>query len=424
VHLLTLGLNHTTAPLAVRERISFAGDALPKAILNLQGQLAPHASETAILSTCNRTEVYCVTKQPELAQAQIAGWLDRASEPSRPSQREAIAPYLYALPDDASVRHAFRVACGLESMVLGEPQILGQMKQAARVAHEAGSMGTMLHQLFQRSFTVAKQVRSSTEIGAHSTSLAATAVKLAKRVFGPLETSRILFIGAGEMIELAATHFAAQTPERIVVANRTVERANRLAASLGGQAIALTELPERFAEFDVIVSCTASSLPIIGLGQVERALKARRNKPILIFDLAVPRDVEPEISKLRNVFLYSVDDLGRHVDLSLQSRRAAVESAELIIESQVKEFLQWISTRSAVPQIQALHARAQRLKESEIARALKMLDSGRDPAQVLHALANSMTSKYLHGPIRLLNQPHHNAHNINELIDQLIPEHR
>jgi glutamyl-tRNA reductase len=234
----------------------------------------------------------------------------------------------------------------------------------------------------------------------------------------------VLFIGAGEMIELAATHFAAQSPQRLVVANRTVERAARLADANGGEAISLADLPARFAEFDIIITCTASSLPIIGLGQVERALKARRSKPILIVDLAVPRDVEPEVGKLSDVFLYTVDDLGRQIDSNLQCRRAAVESAELIIETQVKSFLQWISTRSAVPQIQALHARAQRLKEIELARAVKMLGNGRDPAEVLSALANALTSKYLHGPIRLLNQPSEDPALVHQLIDQLIPEHR
>jgi glutamyl-tRNA reductase len=226
------------------------------------------------------------------------------------------------------------------------------------------------------------------------------------------------------MIELAATHFAAQSPQRLVVANRTVERAALLAQANGGEAISLSDLPARFAEFDIIVTCTASSLPIIGLGQVERALKARRSKPILIVDLAVPRDVEPEVGKLSDVFLYTVDDLGRQVDSNLQCRRAAVESAELIIETQVKSFLQWISTRSAVPQIQALHARAQRLKEAELNRALKLLAQGRDPAEVLGTLANALTSKYLHGPIRLLNQPSEDSHLVHHLIDQMIPEHR
>ena len=308
MHLLTLGLNHTTAPLSLREKVAFPGDALRDAIADLRGQLRAMLPEAAILSTCNRTEIYCATPDPQDAQTAIARWMAERNRIGAPSQ---LLEHLYARPNDHAVRHAFRVASGLDSMVLGEPQILGQMKDAARIAQEADALGTHLHQLFQRTFAVAKEVRSQTEIGAHSVSMAAAGVRLAQRLFEDLRATSVLFVGAGEMIELAATHFAAQHPRRITVANRTAERAHKLAQRFGGQSLRLGDLPDSLAEHDIIVSCTASSLPIIGLGMVERALKARRRRPIFMIDLAVPRDIEPEVARLNDVFLYTVDDTGR-----------------------------------------------------------------------------------------------------------------
>ncbi|HYF57705.1 MAG TPA: glutamyl-tRNA reductase, partial [Burkholderiaceae bacterium] len=302
MHLLTLGLNHTTAPLSLREKVAFPGDALRDAVADLRRQLASVLPETAILSTCNRTEIYCATPDPAGAHQEIARWMAERNRIGAPSE---LTEHLYARPDGAAVRHAFRVASGLDSMVLGEPQILGQMKDAARVAQEADALGTHLHQLFQRTFAVAKEVRSQTEIGAHSVSMAAAGVRLAQRLFEDLKDTSVLFVGAGEMIELAATHFVAQHPKRVAVANRSVERAERLAQRFGARALRLAELPDTLAEHDIVVSCTASSLPIIGLGMVERALKARRRKPIFMIDLAVPRDIEPEVARLDDVFLYT-----------------------------------------------------------------------------------------------------------------------
>jgi glutamyl-tRNA reductase len=421
MHLLTLGLNHTTAPLALREKVAFPGDALRDAVADLRSQLRSLVPESAILSTCNRTEIYCATPAPNDAQAGIARWM---AERNRLGASSQLLEHLYARPNDQAVRHAFRVASGLDSMVLGEPQILGQMKDAARVAQEADALGTHLHQLFQRTFAVAKEVRSQTEIGAHSVSMAAAAVRLAQRLFEDLRETSVLFVGAGEMIELAATHFVAQHPRRITVANRTAERASKLAQRLGGQSMRLADLPDTLAEHDIVVSCTASSLPLVGLGMVERALKARRHRPMFMIDLAVPRDIEPEVARLDDVFLYTVDDLGKLVQAGIENRQAAVEQAEAIIESRVDAFMHWLSSRQSVPAIRTLHARGEALKRAELERARRALARGDDPRAVLEALANGLAAKFLHGPTTLLARPGPEQQQLGALIDRLLPEDR
>ncbi len=417
MHLLTLGLNHQTAPLSLRERVAFPGESLRTALAELRQRLSTVAPESAILSTCNRTEIYCATGAPQEAQTAITGWLDarHSIEP------RTLQSHLYMLPNGEAVRHAFRVAAGLDSMVIGEPQILGQMKQAARIAHEAGALGSHLHQLFQRSFEAAKVVRSTTEIGAHSVSMAAGAVRLARRIFEDLRETRILFVGAGEMIELAATHFAAQHPRQIVVANRTLERASRLAQRFGAESLRLADLPDRLDQFDIVVSCTASSLPIIGLGMVERATRARRRRPMFMVDLAVPRDIEAEVSRLDDVFLCTIDDLGRQVMAGSENRLAAVAQAEAIIETRVDAFMQWMATRQAVPAIRSLHARGEALKQAELERAQRALARGEPPAAVIESLARALTSKFLHGPTALLHGPAAQREQLLPLIDQLLP---
>jgi glutamyl-tRNA reductase len=294
----------------------------------------------------------------------------------------------------------FRVASGLDSMVLGEPQILGQMKQAARVAENAGTLGTLLHKLFQKTFAVAKEVRSTTAIGANIVSMAAATVHLAERIFENIAEQKVLFIGAGEMVELCAAHFAAQKPKRITVANRTLERGEALAARFSGDAMRLDEIGERLAEYDVVVSCTASPLPIIGLGMAERAIKARRHRPMVMVDLAVPRDIEPEIAQLDDVFLYTLDDLGAIVESGLESREKAVVEAEAIIASRVDGFLHWLAAREAVPTIRALRDTAERMRRHEVEHALKLLAKGEDPQRVLEALSHGLTNKLMHGPDR------------------------
>jgi glutamyl-tRNA reductase len=310
-----------------------------------------------------------------------------------------LVSHSYVMEDRAAARHAFRVAAGLDSMVLGEPQILGQMKQAVRLADEAGTLGTTLHQLFQRSFSVAKEVRTSTEIGAHSISMAAAAVRLASQLFEDLSQIKVLFVGAGEMIELVATHFAARTPKSMALANRTLERGERLASRFGGEAIRLSDMPNRLHEFDAVISCTASSLPIIGLGAVERALKARRRRPMFMVDLAVPRDIEPEVAQLPDVYLYTVDDLSALVQTASEKRQAAVEQAEAIIDAGVVSFSHWLDQRAAVPLIQALNRQADDWGATELGRARKLLARGEPVEQVLEALARGLTHKMLHGTL-------------------------
>ena len=391
--LFALGLNHQTAPLPVRERVVFHVERLRDALLELKRGLA---REAAILSTCNRTELYVSGDEPDA----FARWLAQYHH----LQPDGLQPYLYTLPSEQAVRHAFRVASGLDSMVLGEPQILGQMKEAARAAQSAGTLGTVLHKLFQRSFAVAKEVRTTTRIGASSVSMASAAVKLAARIFPSLKDQRVLFIGAGEMIELCATHFAAQGPARITVANRTLERGERLAHRFNGTAIELRSLAEHLHEHDVIVTCTASSLPILGKGLVERALRQRRRRPIFMVDLGVPRDIEQEAGELDDVFLYTVDDLADIVSANLDARRSAVEQAEAIIETQVGQFMHWMQVRANVPLIRSLRERAEQARLHELERARRLLARGEDPAQVLDALSHGLANKLMHPPTQALNE--------------------
>ena len=391
-----LGLNHHTAPLDLRGRFAFALDQMAPALAGLRQSHARHP-EAAILSTCNRTEVYCASDNVQIDHT--LGWLAQAGD----VPAHALRDHAYVLQNDQAARHAFRVASGLDSMVLGEPQILGQMKSAVRAAEDAGALGQTLNQLFQRSFAVAKQVRSSTEIGAHSISMAAAAVRLAGNLFEDLREIKVLFVGAGEMIELAATHFAARRPKSIAIANRTLERGERLATRFGAEVMRLAELPERLHEFDAIVSCTASTLPIIGLGAVERALKKRRHRPIFMVDLAVPRDIEPEVKALQDVYLYTVDDLAQVVQTGHANRQAAVAQAEAIIDAGVQSFMHWVDQRDpaggVVPVIQQLNAQADEWRATELARARKRLAKGEDVEAVLEALSRGLTQKMLHGAL-------------------------
>ena len=394
MQLFTFGINHQTAPLAVREQMAFNVESMEPALHNLVEQGA--AKEATILSTCNRTEVYCSTQAPE----KIVAWLANYHQ----MEARDIEPYLYTLPREQAVKHAFRVASGLDSMVLGEPQILGQMKQAVRYAEQAGTLGFLLHKLFQRTFSVAKDVRTQTEIGANLISMAAAAVRLAERIFPSISEQNVLFIGAGEMIELNAVHFAARTPKCITVANRTLERAQVLARRINGNAITLNELPEQLAHHDIIVTCTASPLPILGKGMVERALKQRKHRPLFIVDLAVPRDVEEEVSELDDVFLYTVDDLAEVVRDGLDARQGAVREAEVIIDSSVANFIHWMESREVVPTIRALRDNAERHRRHEMEKALRLLAKGEDAAAVLESLSNGLTNKFLHAPTHTLNQ--------------------
>jgi glutamyl-tRNA reductase len=398
VDVLTFGLNHVSAPVSVRERVSLPMELLKPALEGLRSTFGGAVREAAILSTCNRTEIYCAADRSVIER--VPAWL----ADFRQLDDSQLRPHLYKHTQNDAVRHAFRVASGLDSMVLGETQILGQMKTAVRAAEEAGSMGTLLHQLFQKTFSVAKEVRSQTAIGEDSVSMAAAAVRLAERVFGDLTQVKVLCVGAGEMMELCATHFAAQRPAHMVVANRTLDRAESLAGKFSAGTMRLADLPDRLADFDVVVSCTASSLPILGLGMVERATRARRRRPIVMVDLAVPRDIEPEVARLDDVYLYSVDDLGRVVQNATESRQAAVVQAEAIIETRVQNFMHWMDSRAVVPVIRDLHEAADELRAAELDRARKALARGEPADQVLEQLAHGLTQKYLHGPLAALNQ--------------------
>lgn len=408
MRLLTLGLNHATAPLSVRERVAIPRDALAPTLAALTGRFADTVPHAVLLSTCNRTEIYAAANAdadalPSL-RAELARWMAERHD----TAPEALAAHWYWHVDDDAVRHACRVASGLDSMVIGEPQILGQMKEAAREAEAVGTLGTPLRQAIDRSFAVAKAVRSGTAIGSASVSMAAAAVRLSQRIFESLADQRVLFVGAGEMIDLVATHFAAQRPKAIAVANRTLERGQALAARLAASgvpthAMLLSELPDELGRFDIVVSSTASTLPLIGLGMVERASKLRKRKPMFMVDLGVPRDIEREVGQLADVYLYTVDDLGQVVASGLEQRRAAVDEAEAIIDREVGQFMRWLQgRRGAVPAIRELHQRGDALRSAELERAKRRLARGDDPGAVLESLAQGITNKFLHGPTQLL----------------------
>ena len=392
--LFAFGINHNTAPLDVREQVSFEPARLDEALRDLVDH--EPVREAAIVSTCNRTEIYCSTSKPDRA----IGWFARFHH----LDANKIEPFIYSLPEAQAVDHAFRVACGLDSMVLGEPQILGQMKDAVRSAEQAGTLGSVLHKLFQSSFSVAKDVRTRTEIGSSSISMAAAAARVAERIYPSIAEQTILFVGAGEMIELCATHFTARNPRAISFANRTTERARELAGRFGAATIPLNDLPQQLPLFDIVVSSTASPLPIFGKGMIERCIRARRHRPMLMIDLAVPRDIEAEVADLDDVFLYTVDDLGKIVREGMDVRRAAVEQAEAIIRSGVGAFMHWLDTREVVPAIRAFRERTEQMRRNEIARAIAAVERGEDPKTVLEQFSRSLTNKFLHAPTSILKQ--------------------
>jgi len=397
--LVAFGLNHKTAPLSVREQAAFAPEHLPEALHDLTRHGG--VSEATILSTCNRTELYCQLENSDDSHA-LKWFCDYHR-----LQPGAIRPHLYVHPGSSAVKHAFRVASGLDSMVLGEPQILGQMKEAFALAHRAGATGKILNRMFQQTFAVAKQVRTDTAIGASAVSVAYAAVSLARRIFNRLSEQTVLLLGAGETIELVARHLKEQGTERIIVANRTLERAQSFATTYRAEAITLAEMPERLNEADIVISSTASQLPILGKGTVERALRVRRHRPIFMVDIAVPRDIEPEVGELDDVYLYTVDDLQQVVQESLQSRQEAAKEAEKIIDLQVVNFMYWVKSLDSVPTIRALREGAEVLRETELQRAQQRLAQGEDPGKVLAHLARALTNKFTHAPTSALKRADH-----------------
>ncbi len=394
--LLAIGLNHKTAPIEVRERLTFGPDIVAGALRDLTGRAGVH--EAVVLSTCNRTEVYCAIDDG--GEETVRNWLGgfHGIEPER------VNPYLYAHAGRDAITHLLRVASGLDSMVLGEPQILGQVKGAFQTASDCAATGKLLCRLFQHTFSVAKTVRTDTAIGNSPVSVAFAAVSLARQIFSDLSRQTALLIGAGETIELAARHLHQNGIGRIIVANRTVERAHELAAQFDGFSIALTELPNHLAEADIVIASTASPLPVLGKGAVERALKKRKHSPMFMVDIAVPRDIEPEVASLSDVYLYTVDDLQGVVDDGLRSRQAAAVQAEEIIGFHAEEFVGWMRSLDAAGLIQDYRQRAEQLRDEVLERALRQLESGKSPAEVLGFLANTLTNKLLHAPSARLRQ--------------------
>ncbi|MEK6550327.1 MAG: glutamyl-tRNA reductase [Pseudomonadota bacterium] len=401
MHLLTVGLNHQTAPVAIRERAAFAPERLLAALQDIRRQGT--ADEVAILSTCNRTELYCGLDPAN--DRRVVEWFCDYHHIARGE----IEPHLYRHPDQEAVKHAFRVAAGLDSMMLGETQILGQMKDAFGTAHKAGATGKLLNRLFQQTFAVAKQVRTDTSIGASAVSVASAAVTLARQIFTRLDEQTVLLIGAGDMIELCARHLREHRVKHMIVANRTVERAQVIAREFGAEAISLGELPARLADADIVISSTASPLPILGKGTVERALKARRRRTMFMVDIAVPRDIEPEVGDLDDVYLYTIDDLKDVVQENRQSRVEAAAEAERIIDTKVVDFMRWLKSLDAVPTIRHLRDSAEAMCELELERARARLKRGEDPQEVLEHLAHALTNKFTHAPSDALLKADHEA---------------
>ena len=387
---LAVGINYNTAPLYIRERLSFSADVLETSLKDLW-QLT-EISEAAILSTCNRTEFYCTSTSDN--QQILVDWVAQNKQ-INPAD---FIPYLYCHIDNSVYRHIFRVACGLDSMILGEPQILGQMKTAYQAAYDAGTLGKHLGKLFQHTFTAAKKVRTDTSIGSSPVSIAFAAVQLAQQIFDKLSEQTALLIGAGETIELAARHLSQQGIGRIIIANRTYDKAHMLASKFNGYAIALSELPMHLAEADIVISSTASQLPILGKGRVESALKKRRHKPMFMVDLAVPRDIEAEVEQLRDVYLYTVDDLQHTIDQNMNSRRLAAEQAEEIIDTQVDYFLSWLRAQSAQSTILDYRDQALQTRDEALQKALLQLKNGISAEEALNRLAHSLTNKLIHTP--------------------------
>jgi len=396
MHLLTFGLNHRTAPVSLREKAAFTSEQLPGAVRSLVS--SGNVAEAAIVSTCNRTEIYC--HQNSARPDQVFEWLCNYGQLDAANLDAAT----YCLPGEEAVQHAFRVASGLDSLVLGEPQILGQMKSAFTTAYNAGATGKILNRLFQHTFSVAKQVRTETLIGASTVSVAFAAVDLARRIFSQLTDQTVLLIGAGETIELVARYFRNSVVNRIIVANRSIERAQMLAGGHNSEAISLADIADRLHEADIVVASTASTLPIVGKGTVERALKTRRHKPVLMIDLAVPRDIEPEVGSLRDVFLYTVDDLENIVEKNIGSRREAADDAEKIIDLQVVRFMRWFRSLDSIPTIRAIRGQIDALQDSELRQAQRRIENGEDPGEVLEAFALTLSRKFAHAPSQALKQ--------------------
>ncbi|PPC72613.1 glutamyl-tRNA reductase [Pantoea sp. ICBG 985] len=396
--LLALGINHKTAPVALRERVSFTPDTLDQALNSLLSQ--PMVQSGVVLSTCNRTELYLSVEQQTDLQEQLVRWLCEYHD----LREEDVRNSLYWHQDNAAVSHLMRVASGLDSLVLGEPQILGQVKKAHADSSRDHALSSELERMFQKTFSVAKRVRTETEIGASAVSVAFAACSLARQIFESLSSVNVLLVGAGETIELVARHLREHSVRKLMIANRTRERAQLLADEVGAEVIGLADIETRLADADIIISSTASPLPIIGKGMVERALKARRNQPMLLVDIAVPRDVEPEVGKLANAYLYSVDDLQAIIEQNMAQRKAAAVQAESIVVQESGEFMAWLRAQSAGETIREYRAQADDVRAELQDRALAALRQGADAEKVLQELAHKLTNRLIHAPTKSLQQ--------------------
>ncbi|NIA01402.1 MAG: glutamyl-tRNA reductase [Planctomycetia bacterium] len=388
--LIALGINHRTAPVELREKVAISGERMPEALHELV--TLPTVDEAAILSTCNRTELYCGMQNGQVDT--LAEWLAHFHQ----LEPDAIRPHLYSYPNDDAVRHLLRVAGGLDSMILGEPQILGQMKAAWQMANAAGTLDAALGRLFQHTFSVAKQIRTDTAIGESPVSVAFAAVSLARQIFSDFSEHTALLIGAGETIELAARHMHDQQLGRMVIANRTLERAHTLASAFGGYGIGLDEIPAHLAEADIVITATGSNEPLIDKAMMVTALRGRRHKPVFMVDIAVPRDIDPAVAELEDIYLYTVDDLHEVIQENLKSREQAAQQAEEIIDVQVERFMAWLRGNDAVATIRDYRRKAEQQRDQVLDKAQQMLANGKDPQQVLEFLARTLTNKLTHEP--------------------------
>ena len=403
--LTTIGLNHQTAPLSIREKLAFTAAQLPEALHDL----ALHAAEAVILSTCNRTELYCVGDADVVIE-----WLAHYHNVSEAE----IRPYLYTLGCSQTIHHAFRVACGLDSMVLGEPQILGQMKEAVRVAKAQNSVGTWLNALFQRTFAAAKEVRTHSGVGDNVVSMASAAYRMAEQVFSDIHSLNILFVGAGEMNESVAAYFAAKQPRTLTVANRTAERAEALCCKLGQNArtTAMEDVPSQLAQYDVVIVCTASEQELITREMAEQSAVQRGGKTQFFLDLAVPRNIEPQVAQVGGTVLFTVDDMAERVHQGKEARQAAAAAAEEMVQAKVAEFLAWQQSRQRVPLICALRDEGERARKQVLENAMRQLAKGTPAEEVLERLSVQLTNKLLHSPTRALNKATaHDTHVVNAL---------
>jgi glutamyl-tRNA reductase len=390
MYLTVLGINHRTAPVEIRGQVAFPPEQLPRALQELTG--LEGVNEAAILSTCNRTELYCSRDDtsPQLLEA----WLCRFHN----IRQDSLQPHIYSHQEEAAVRHMLRVAAGLDSMILGEPQILGQMKASYQQALASHSIDTLVNRLFQHTFSVAKQIRTDTAIGASPVSVAFAAVSLARQIFGDLERQTALLIGAGETIELAARHLHEQGTGKMIIANRTVSRAHELAAQFDGYGIELDEIPAHLAEADIVITSTGSSEPLLDQAMVRTALRGRKHRPVLMVDIAVPPDVTADVGELDDVYLYTVDDLTQVIEENLRSRQEAARQAEEIIDAQVERFMAWTRSLDAVPTLRAYRDHAQAIGDAELARAIRQLENGKPPQQVVEKLTRNLVRKLTHDP--------------------------